>query len=68
MTKEEVIERHKELHNSLDELIACFITETENLPSETTLMEFMEWSHSMTKDPTCVEKHLEEREHKGDTG
>jgi hypothetical protein len=45
-----------ELHKSLDELIACFFTETEKLPSKTTLMEFMNWSHEMTKNPTCAGK------------
>lgn len=58
MNRKEVIERHKELHRSLDELIGCFITETNGFPSQTGLMEFMEWSHKMIKDPTCVEKHL----------
>lgn len=53
----DVKERHEQLHSSLDELIACFITETENLPSKTTLMEFMQWSHKMTENPTCKEKH-----------
>ena len=65
MNKEEVIERHKKLHQSLDELIACFITETDGLPSKTGLMEFMEWSHKMTKDPTCVEKNHGTMEDKG---
>lgn len=57
LSRDEIIERHKKLHRSLDELIACFITETTNLPSRTTMMEFMEWSHKMTENPTCVEKH-----------
>ncbi len=57
MNREEVIERHKKLHQSLDELIACFITETNGLPSKTGLMEFLEWSHKMTENPTCVDKH-----------
>lgn len=56
MTPHETKGRHVELHQKLDELIACFITETEKLPSKTTLMEFMEWSHEMTKTPTCVGK------------
>ena len=57
MTPHETKGRHVELHESLDELIACFITETEKLPSQTTLMEFMEWSHEMTKKPTCADKN-----------
>ena len=44
--------RHKELHKNLDELVADFIKHTENLPSRTTLMEFMEWSYEQTINPT----------------
>ena len=65
LNEEETIERHKKLHQSLDELIACFITETNGLPSKTGLMEFMEWSHKMTKIPTCVEKNHETKEDEG---
>jgi hypothetical protein len=41
--------RHKELHNMLDELVACFISETKNLPSKTTVMELMTWSNEQAK-------------------
>lgn len=53
---EERRKRHLKLHQSLDELLSCFLIETERLSSETTLMEFMKWSHQMTEDPTCVQE------------
>jgi hypothetical protein len=56
MTPHETKGRHVELHRNLDELIACYISETEKLLSNTTVMELMEWSHEMTKTPTCVGK------------
>lgn len=52
MTKDEHKNRHKELHKSLDELLADFISHTKNLPSKTNLIEFLEWSHTQTIDPT----------------
>lgn len=51
MTKDEHIVRHKELHKSLDELIADFINNTQKLPSQTTLIELMRWSNQQTIDP-----------------
>jgi len=52
MTNEEHIERHKELHQALDELLADFIQHTSALPSKTTVLELMQWSHAQTIDPT----------------
>ena len=52
-------QRHIKLHRHLDELIACFIAETGPMPSTVTLMEFMEWSHKMTLNPTCNKKEEE---------
>ena len=50
------IEEHKlihiSLHKNLDELIADFIFHTEKLLSETSVMEFLEWSYTQTKEPT----------------
>ena len=54
MTKEEHIERHKELHKALDELMADFITNTEKMPS-TSVMEFAKWAYEQTINPTEVE-------------
>lgn len=45
------IQRHKELHRYLDELLADMIDNTEMLPSTTTVMQLMEWSHEQTKNP-----------------
>lgn len=42
--------RHQELHESLDELLACFIESTGKMPSDTTLMEFLEWSAKKATD------------------
>ena len=52
MNKEEHIEHHKKLHASLDELSADHIRHTNKVPSETTLMELMKWSHEQTINPT----------------
>lgn len=45
---EEHKERHKVLHKMLDELIADFIADTRKMPSQTTIMELMKWSHEQT--------------------
>jgi hypothetical protein len=44
--------RHETLHKNLDELVADFLDHTEALPSRTTVMELMEWSHQQTLSPT----------------
>lgn len=44
--------RHEVLHRHLDELIADMIRHTDHLPSTTTVMQLMEWSHQQTIDPT----------------
>jgi hypothetical protein len=50
--KDKHISRHKELHKMLDELVADFIDLTDKMPSKTTVMELMQWSHKQTKNPT----------------
>jgi len=52
MKKEEHQERHKLLHKELDELVADFISITNKMPSQTSLMELMTWSFEQTKNPT----------------
>ena len=52
MTKEDHKQRHIELHNRLDELLADYIGHTGNLLSKTTLLEIMDWSFQQTKNPT----------------
>lgn len=52
MSTEVHAQRHKELHKSLDELLADFITHTGKLPSNVTVMEFLTWSHEQCTNPT----------------
>ena len=51
MTRKEHIQTHKGLHRILDLLVADFIATTERLPSETSVMELMSWSHKQTENP-----------------
>lgn len=51
ITHEQHIERHRELHRALDELVADFIGHTGALPSRATVMEFLQWSASQMSDP-----------------
>lgn len=43
--------RHIMLHRYLDELVADMIQNTENLPSQTSILDLMEWSHKQTIKP-----------------
>ena len=52
MTREEHIQRHKELHKSLDELAADWIRHTKAYPSSATVMQLMSWSYEQTIKPT----------------
>lgn len=51
MTIKEHRQRHKELHKSLDELLADFIWHTTELPSKTSLLKLLDWSHKQTINP-----------------
>ena len=51
----EHIERHKELHQSLDELLADFIRHNSGRISDT-VEELMTWSYQQTKEP---DHHIE---------
>lgn len=56
MNREKHIERHKHLHKELDELLADFLVHNPlKSPSETTIMELMQWSHKQTQNPTAKE-------------
>lgn len=55
LSPEQHQQRHIELHKSLDELVADFITQTGKLPSKTPLIELMEWSYQQTQSPTNTE-------------
>jgi hypothetical protein len=50
--KQEHKERHQKLHRNFDELLADFIRHTQRLLSKTTVLEFLEWSHQQTINPT----------------
>lgn len=51
MTKEEHRKEHEKLHESLDLLMADYISHTKKRLSNSTLMELMQWSHQQTLDP-----------------
>ena len=52
MTTEEHKEKHAKLHRCLDELVADYIRHTEKLPSNISLMEFMQWAFEQATNPT----------------
>lgn len=52
MTHEQHRLRHELLHEHLDELIADWLAQTDALPSTSTVMDLMQWSHAQTKNPT----------------
>ena len=59
MTREEHMKRHEELHKSLDELVADYVSHTYNFSgkwkslSDTSIMELMTWSASQMTNPTA---------------
>ena len=59
LTKDEHIKIHKTLHNSLDQLVADFISHTGKSLEETSIMELIKWSHQQTIEPVSKEGHYE---------
>jgi len=57
LTKKEHIARHKKLHESFDELLADFVWNTNGLPHNTGLGEFLEWSYRQTIEPVNNKPH-----------
>jgi len=51
LSPEEHKKRHVELHKMLDELVADWITHTNCLPSQCSVLQLMQWSHKQTEDP-----------------
>ena len=51
-TYKQHLERHKKLQKMLDELVGDWITETGELPHNTTMIEFMRWSYLQTVNPS----------------
>lgn len=52
MTEEQHRQRHVELHQALDELIADWIRHTGKSFSRSTIYELMEWSSQQMENPT----------------
>jgi hypothetical protein len=46
---------HQELHGHLDSLVADFIVETHKLPSKTTILELIDWSHDQTLNAKAID-------------
>lgn len=44
-------QRHLELHKALDQLVADYMDNTHNLPSNIKLTDLMSWSFEQTKNP-----------------
>lgn len=42
---------HVRLHRALDNLVADWIGKTGRLPSKSSVLRLMEWSHKQTRDP-----------------
>lgn len=59
MKKAEHMARHAKLHRYLDELVADFINQTGKLPSQTPLLELMQWSHGQIENPTGRDQETE---------
>jgi hypothetical protein len=55
MNKQEHLKRHLELHAALDELVADWIMHTQSLPSYSTVMDLMSWSHTQTQEDHIVD-------------
>jgi hypothetical protein len=55
MNKQEHLKRHLELHAALDELVADWIMHTQSLPSRSTVMDLMRWSHTQTQEDRIVD-------------
>ena len=51
-TREEHVARHKVLHAALDELVADFISHTGRLPSQTSVIDLMQWAWAQVSNPT----------------
>lgn len=52
MDRMEHIKKHKELHKSLDELIADMINHTNKIIGKTSVLRLLEWSFEQTINPT----------------
>ena len=55
LTEDEHRQRHIELHQALDELVADWIQHKRQLLSQTTIMELVDWSHAQTITPVALD-------------
>jgi len=65
MNKEQHRQHHEELHKAVDELVADFISQTEQLLTKTSIMDILIWSHGQTKNPTGTYKKKETKDEQG---
>jgi len=54
MKKSEHLERHRKLHRGLDELAADWITKTNGMLSQATILDLINWSFDQTQEDTIV--------------
>lgn len=59
MTENDHRKKHIELHSSLDELLDDAIKYGGLLPSQTTVLDLLRWSHKQTIKPSPIEKKQE---------
>ena len=52
MEREKHIERHKELHKAVDELLADYITHVPSASIDDSIYTLVKWSYEQTKNPT----------------
>lgn len=55
MTKQEHVDRHKQLHAALDELVADMIEHAAMLPSKTSVLDLICWSDQQCDEHTIHE-------------
>lgn len=63
MNQKEHKQRHVQLHKKFDELLADFIGHTGRLPSQTSLIDFLNWSYQQTISPSELPNSLDEDFH-----
>ncbi len=64
MTNKKHKQKHIALHNNLDELVADWIMETGGLPSQSSILELINWSHKQTIKPSSITRGYLSNENK----
>lgn len=57
MTREEHIERHKELHDAMDELLGDWVDQVPGASITQPISELMRWSFHQMTDPTQTSRY-----------